>query len=117
VIATYRCIADCYVPPGGYCFAGQILADDGTPGAIPIPVGWQPGTGYVDPISSDAISNYWNVGPRGQDAEPNKWSYPHGWARWSNVAYSAAVHYWVPIGGGQFLVKGAENLGPKAPTA
>jgi hypothetical protein len=115
-VAQYRVIADCYVL-GGYAFAGSVLDDSGGVNTIPIPVGWRPSAGAVDPISSDAINAYWNEGPRGMnDAEPNRWNYPWGWFRFTGVAYAPAVHYWRSIGGGQFVLNGAENLGPKAGT-
>ena len=115
MIATYRCIADTYLPGNIYASAGDLLSD-AVGAAVPIPVGWQPPLS-VDPIDAPAVNAFWAVGPRGQgDATPNQWDFPWGWFRWSNVGYAAAAHYWVPIGGGQFLLKGAENLGPKSPT-
>jgi hypothetical protein len=104
-LATYKVIADLFVMPGSiYASAGDTISDG--PGGI-LPVGWQPPTGAVDPITSDAIQAYWNVGPRGQtDAEPNKWSSPWGWSRWANTTYSAPAIYWKPAPGG-FILTGA----------
>jgi hypothetical protein len=116
-MAQYRCVADCYVSPGGYAFASDILADDGTPGSIAIPVGYLPPVGAVDPITADAIQNVWNVGPvfgPVSSAQPGLWNSPHGWFRWTGVSYPKPRYYWRPIGGGQFVLNGAENLGPRS---
>jgi len=114
-LASYRVIANLFVMPGSiYAQAGDTISDG--PSWI-LPTNWLPPTGSVDPITSDAIAAYWNVGPIGQsDAEPNQWSFPFGWSRWSNVAYAPANHYWYAAGNGQFLLRGAEGLGPKSPS-
>jgi hypothetical protein len=91
-MATYRVIADLFLPGCIYASAGEILSDG--PGGK-IPVGWVPPTGAVDPIDAAAIAAYQAVGPQGQDdAEPNRWNAPWGWSRWSGVTYAPAVHYW-----------------------
>ena len=113
-MAQYKVIADVALPDGQYAFAGSVIADDGTANSIPIPVGYSPTTGALDPITSDAITAVWNVGPQGQnDAEPNKWIYPFGWNRWQGVAYAKPVHYWRSVGGNLFVLNGAENLGAR----
>ena len=49
-MASYRALSDIFTPGCGYAQAGQILADDGSPGAIPIPVGWKPPANAVGRI-------------------------------------------------------------------
>lgn len=58
-MATYRALEDIY-PGGNYAYipAGAIFSDPNS-----IPVGWVP-PGSVDPISTDAIQNFWNAGPQ-----------------------------------------------------
>jgi hypothetical protein len=68
-----------------------------------------------DPLTSDALTAKWNVGPAGySSAEPNQWNGPWGWFRWAGVAYSPPAHFWYSNGKGQFLLKGAEGLGAKS---
>jgi hypothetical protein len=56
-MATYRALQDISAPT--YIQAGQIFSD-GAPD-YSIPVGWVP-PACVDPISPDAIQNFWNAG-------------------------------------------------------
>jgi len=112
-MARYRVICDIYTPGGAYAFAGSTVGDEGG-GDIPIPPGWPPPVGAVDGLTPDAVQRQWDVGPRGlSGAEPNRFLYPWGWFRFSDVKYSPALHYWYSDGHGQFLLRGAEGLGPR----
>jgi hypothetical protein len=62
LMATYRALQDISLGASWpYITAGQMLTDglDGNPANIPL--GWVP-PAAVDPISSDAIQNFWNAG-------------------------------------------------------
>jgi hypothetical protein len=77
--------------------AGQILADDGTPGAIPIPSGWKPPSNAVDPLTPDAVSAYSAVGPAGcADAEWRQALFTNG-SRWVGVPVSRPATQWLPV--------------------
>jgi hypothetical protein len=54
-MAQYRAIADIALASGIYVFAGSTLADDGSPGTIPIPVGYPPPVNAVDPIDASTL--------------------------------------------------------------
>jgi hypothetical protein len=97
-MAQYRCLTDIFTPAPDcrYAQAGQILADDGSAGAIPIPVGWSPPTSAVDPLSPDAVQAYWNVGPKGMsDAQPYQAQFTNG-SRWSDIFVAPASTFWIP---------------------
>jgi hypothetical protein len=96
-MARYKCLTDLFLPAPDcrYAQAGDILSDSGDAGAIPIPVGWSPPTHAVDPLTSDAISNYWQVGPKGQtDASVWQATFTNS-ARWSGVPVFPPSVYWV----------------------
>jgi len=115
-VASYRALTDIFTPGCGYAQAGQILADDGSPGAIPIPKGWVPPTNAVDPLTPDAVSAYWAAGPGGcMDAEWRRALFTNG-SRWSDVAVSKPGTQWVPADPKKpwlgFVLSGAgSNLG------
>jgi hypothetical protein len=122
MMAQYRALTDIFTPAPEcrYAMAGQVLADDGTVGAIPIPKGWSPPTNAVDPLSSDGIQAYWNVGPKGMSsAQPYQAQFTNG-SRWSDVFVAPAVVYWKPVDPtkpqlGFVLTGGGSSLGAKPP--
>jgi hypothetical protein len=94
-MARYRAITDLFLPAPDcrYAQAGDILSDEGV--GVPVPHGWPPPTHAVDPLTSDAISNYWQVGPKGQsDASVWQATFTNS-ARWSGVPVFAPAVYWV----------------------
>jgi hypothetical protein len=101
----FTAIADIYAE-WGYQEAGT---------TFDAPLGWMPpGGGGVDPVDGEALLAYHAAGPGFQTgAEPNRAIYPWGWAKWSGRAYAGAKHRWYPIGNGNYLLSGAENLGPR----
>jgi hypothetical protein len=107
-MAQYRCIADIYTPDGHYASAGDILSDVvPSPNTIPIPVGWIPPAGAVDPIDADAVAAYTAAGVQGQQGtEPNRPIYPWGWNRWAGVAYSPPAYRWQQVGPDSFILTG-----------
>jgi len=115
-MASYRLLTDHFVS-NQYHEAGSVVSDSG-PGAA-LPSGWIPTTA-CDPTDGQGVQNFWNAGPRGQsDADPSRGLGPWWSAgRWQGVPVAAPVHYWVPLndGTGRFILRGAENLGPRDPT-
>jgi hypothetical protein len=57
--AQYRALQDLY--PGIFIAAGTIFSDSAPD--FSVPVGWVP-PAAVDPISPEAIQNFWNAGPQ-----------------------------------------------------
>ena len=95
-MASYRALSDIFTPGCGYAQAGQILADDGSPGAIPIPVGWKPPANAVDPLDPDAVQACWNAGPAGcLDAEWRRALFTNC-SRWSDVPVAPPSTQWLP---------------------
>jgi hypothetical protein len=88
-MASYRLLVDHYVGTQ-YLEAGSIVSDSG-PGAV-LPPNWIPTTA-CDPVDAQALTNFRNAGPPGNDAEPNKGLGPW-WTggRWAPVG--PPVHYW-----------------------
>jgi hypothetical protein len=103
-MATYRALQDISAPV--YIQAGQIFSD-GAPD-FSVPVGWVP-PAAVDPISPDAIQNFWNVGPQQLGLVR---------AQWTNTgAIGPPAIYWTPYpaGGGtrpMILTGAGAALGP-----
>ena len=114
-MATYRTLVSLYLPGDVWVDAGTVISDQ--PGAgVPIPAGWPPPTGAVQPLDADATQKLWQQGPRGQsDAEIGRAGFMNG-QRWSNIAVAAATTYWVRadpknVAAGFVLHGGGENHG------
>jgi len=101
----FRAIADLYLP-WGYISAGEIFT---APSNFIPPAG-----GGVDPIDQEAVNAYWAAGPGFQrGAEVNRAIYPFGWNRWQGVNYVPPKYRWYQIPSGEYLLSGAEQLGPR----
>lgn len=112
-MSDYRALADLYLPNGRYAMANDVLSDSGTPGSVPVPIGWIPATGAVDPLTSDAVQALWNVGPTNMaNAEIGRQTFIV--SRWSGTPYSAPSVYWKRLDAGHCQLTGAgAALGPK----
>jgi hypothetical protein len=105
-MAQYRSLVDIYTPDGHYAEASQILSDQGGANTIPIPTGWIPATGAVDPITPDAVQNYWQAGPAGaNDAEPHRQQFIV--SKWSGRQYAPPAIYWTRHDASSFILTGA----------
>lgn len=115
--AQYKLLTDHYFPNKGIVLAGTYVTEgDGN-----IPIGWTP-TLAVEPLNSDAITAFWNTGPRGMnDAECGRDYWPLGWLnRFENgdptIPIRAPSVYWAPVAGrpGVWQLTGnGASLGPR----
>jgi hypothetical protein len=112
-MASYVALADLYLPGDLFVQAGATLSDSNAPGSLPIPVGWLPPSGAVDPIDTQAVQNYFNAGPgAASSAQPYQVLLPGycGGMRWTGQAIPSPIHVWYRVPHG-FALKGGESLG------
>lgn len=107
LIGTYRALMDIFMPDQSYVEAGTVFRG---------PPGWIPACA-VDPIDTNGIQAYWNLGPvMGNSAEVWRPIFPWGdWSRRSGILVTAPKVYWTPATGGKFILTGdGAALGPKS---
>jgi hypothetical protein len=103
-MARYRALTDLYMPSGDYVQAGE---------SFDAPASWPPPTHGVQPLDSDAMTAYWNVGPRLSDVEPWRAVFTNS-ARWTGLPVAPATTWWIKVGSG-YVLKGSESLGVRPP--
>ena len=98
-MATYRALRDMILPggQGTYVQAGDVFDDSGSPNWVPA---------HVDPIDNDAISKYWQAGPRLDTFRAEDLN------RWADREFVRPGTYWYQAGD-QWFLKGHEGLGWK----
>jgi hypothetical protein len=107
VSGVYRALMDIFLPDLTYVEAGTTFTG---------PPGWIPAVA-VDPVDTNGIQAYWNLGPVMMDnAEISRCLFPYGdWMRRTGVLVAAPKVYWTPTTGGKFILTGSgASLGPKS---
>lgn len=102
---TYRALTDIFLPNDTYIEAGTTFTG---------PPGWIPSVG-VDPIDTNAIQAYWNLGPvMMTNAEIGMCLFPWGsWIRRTGEPVFPPIVYWKPAPVGFILTGAGAGLGPK----
>lgn len=96
----YRALTDLCIWDGSIVQAGE---------SFDAPASWPPATHACDPLDPEALTAYWNQGPRFSEVEIWRQCYSNC-NRWTGRPVSAANTWWIKVDKG-YVLRGAENLG------